>query len=192
MSRKDRSISRETRKRKLEGRSRGDLLFGIGLFIVVVLVAFASVWYGLAPAGQQKQSQDQRTIHLYTLPPNDPTLSTCISQSSIVMRLKVNLRIIINSSEIRIPKNIGVTADCVRPVHTKDASGTVYVESPVNYPYTLKDLFAVWNQIFNKNQLFFLRANENHKIMMTVNGKPNLDYENHVLVDGEQIVITYT
>ncbi len=77
--------------------------------------------------GQQNQSQSLTTVSLYTLPPDDPTLTTCISASKIVMQLKVNLR-----------------------------------------------------------------ADANHKILMTVNGKPSLDYENHVLMDGEQIVIVYT
>lgn len=79
----------------------------------------------------------------------------------------------------------------MRPVHTVDASGTVYVESSINYVFTLKDFFAVWNQHFSKTQLFFFKATGGHSITMTVDGKPNLDYENHVLGDSEQIVITF-
>lgn len=184
-------MKHEKRKRR-EGRSRGDWLFGIGLLIVVIVVAVGSVWYGLRPAGEQVRSQELTTVRLYTLPAGDPTLTTCISPDKISMRLNVHLRIVINNSEIRIPARIGQDQNCVRPVHTKDSSGTIYVESPVNYPYTLKDFFAVWNQLFTKDKLFFLRANDNHKIEMTVNGQQSFDYEDHVLVDGEEIVITYT
>jgi hypothetical protein len=162
------------------------------LLIVVIVVAVGSVWWGLAPVGQQAQSQQQTTVQLYTLPPGDPTLSTCVSQSNVVMRLQVNLRIVINGSRIRIPAKIGDAQGCVRPVHTIDASGMVYVESPINYEFTLKDFFAVWNQHFSKDQLFYFKATGGHTITMTVDGKPNLDYENHVLSDREQIVITFT
>jgi len=191
LSRKDRNTRRERRK-KSEGRSRGDWLFGVGLFVVVILVAVTSVWYGLGPKGQQVAEQQSTTIRLYNLPPGDPTLTTCISQSEIVMRLQVNLRIAINGTDIKIPARIGLSSDCTRPIHTRDASGTIYVESPVDYPYTLRDFFAVWNQIFSKDRLLFLRASGSHKIVMTVDGQPNTDYENHVLHDGEQIVISYT
>lgn len=180
------------KRRKETGYSLGDWLFGIGLLLVVIAVAVGSVWWGLAPRGQQIQSREQSTVQLYTLPPNDPTLTTCISESNVVMRLQVTLKIVINGSQIRIPAKIGDTQSCLRPVHTTDASGTISVESPVNYPYTLKDFFAVWNQHFSKTRIFFFQATGKHTITMTVNGQPSSDYENHVLSDGEQIVITFT
>ena len=108
------------------------------------------------------------------------------------MRLHVTLKIIINGSQIRIPAKIGDSQGCLRPIHTTDASGTISVESPVNYPYTLKDFFAIWNQRFSKNQIFFFQATGKHTITMTVNGQPSSDYQDHVLGDGEQIVITFT
>jgi len=184
--------NREKHEKRHEQNSIGDRLFGIGLFIVVVLIAAATLLYGLAPAGEQVRSAQQSASQLYTLPPGDPTLSLCVSSNQVVMRLQVHLRIIINGTEIRIPARIGMTESCVRPVHTRDSSGTIYVESPVTYPYTLRDFFAVWNQRFSSNELFFLRADAAHKITMTINGSPNSDYENHVLSNGEQIVITYS
>jgi len=184
-------LTKKEKKRKTERRTKGDWIWGLGLLVVVVVVALTSVMYGLGPAGEQVRSQQQTTIQLYTLPLGDPTLTTCVSQDKVVMRLKVNLKIIINNTEIRIPARIGVSEECVRPVHTKDASGTIYVESPIFYPYTLKDFFAVWNQMFSKDRLFFFRATGGHTITMTVNGQPSLEYEDHVLSDGEQIVITY-
>lgn len=108
------------------------------------------------------------------------------------MRLKVNLTMVIGGAAIKIPGRIGVTAQCLRPIHTLDFSGVVYVESPVVYPYALRDFFAVWNQPFSKDRILFLRAGSGHQITMTVNGSPNSEYENHVLRDGEQITITYT
>jgi hypothetical protein len=108
------------------------------------------------------------------------------------MRLEVNLRIVLSNTSIRVPAKIGWSQDCIRPIHPKDASGNIYVESPVDYAYTLKAFFAVWNQVFTRDRLLFLRADANHHILMTVNGQSNAEFENHVLHDGEQIVITYT
>jgi len=192
VSKKDSRHHGEKDKKKNKGYSRGDYLWGIGLLIVVLVVAVGSVWWGLVPVGQQIQSRQQTTVNPNTLPAGDPTLTTCISESNIVMRLKVNLRIFVNNTQIRIPAKIGESPDCIRPVHTRDASGDIYVESPIPYQFTLKDFFAVWKQAFNRNQLFFLRATGAHRIAMTVNGQQTFDYENHILIDGEQIVITYT
>jgi len=192
VSKKDTRHQGQRPKKQNKGRSRGDYLWSIGLLIVVLVVAVGSVWWGLVPVGQQIQSRQQATVNLNTLPADDPTLVTCISENNIVMRLKVNLRIFVNTTQIRIPARVGESADCISPVHTRDASGDIYVESPIAYQFALRDFFAVWKQAFNKNQLLFLRATGTHKILMTVNGQQNFEYENHVLVNGEQIVITYT
>jgi hypothetical protein len=167
---------------------RGDRAFGIVLFIIVVSIALGSVWYGSMPAGQQTQ---QNTITPNGLPSGDPTLTTCISGKPIVLRMKINLRIVLSGTQIKIPAGIGVTPECTRPLRTIDNSGAVYVESPVPYAFTLADFFAVWKQPFNRNQIFFLQAGVAHKINMTVNGLPSSEFENHILQDGEQIVISY-
>jgi predicted ester cyclase len=77
-------------------------------------------------------------------------------------------------------------------MHTLDNSGDVYVESPIYYSYTLGDFFAVWGQVFTNDQILALHADSNHMITMTVNGIPNLQFENHVVAAGEQITITLT
>ena len=175
------------RKRLEKKNSKGDRISGITLFLVIVIIAVGSVWYGLMPADQQLQ-----TTGAYGLPVGDPTLTTCVSSSNVLLKLKVNLRIILNGTQIVIPAKIGVATACIRPLHTLDNSGDVYVDSPVYYAYTLKDFFAVWGQVFTNDQIFTLHASTNHKITMTVNRQPNLDFENHVLTDGDQIVITFT
>ena len=175
-------------RKKLEKKNRkGDRIFGISLALIIVVIAVGSVWYGLMPAGQQLQ-----TTSAYGLPVGDPTLTTCVSPSNVLLKLKVNLRIILNGTQIEIPAKIGVGTGCIRPLHTIDNSGDVYVDSPVYYAFTLKDFFAVWGQVFTNQQIFTLHASANHTITMTVNRQPNFEFENHVLADGDQIVITFT
>ena len=163
---------------------------GILLFIVIVVIAVGSVYYGLMPTGQQPQTKTSAN----GLPAGDPTLTTCVSgsPSNVLLSFKVNIRIILSGVEFKIPAKIGEEAGCTRPLHTLDTSGDVYVTSPVNYPYTLHDFFAVWGQVFTRVQIFTLHADSNHQIMLTVNGKVNNEFEDYVLADGDHIVITFT
>ena len=173
-------------RRRKEEKKNNSRIWGIVLFLVIVTIAVGSIWL-LVPTGPQPQ-----TMNAYTLSAGDPTLTTCVSESNLVLKFKFNIRIILNGTQIIIPNKIGNEAECMRPLHTIDDSGDVYVESPVSYPYTLQDFFVVWGQVFTKDQIFTLHADSNHVITMTVNGVPNYEFENHVLAPGEQITITFT
>jgi hypothetical protein len=166
----------------------GDTLFGIVLFFIVVGIAFASVYYAMPSGNQGQQSALTGT---YSLPPGDPTLAICSTGKNLVLKMKVDLRIILLGKTVKIPARIGMSGGCTRPIYTTDTSGRIYVESPLTYPFALRDFFAVWNEPFNKKQIFSLTASTNHTINMTVNGLPNIEFESHVLHDGEQITIMY-
>ncbi len=166
----------------------GDTLFGIILFFIVIGIVVGSVYVAM-PSGQQTQQSISLTT--YSLPAGDPTLTICTTGNNSVLRMEVSLRIVLLGNAVKIPARIGMAKGCTRPIYTKDLSGTIYIDSPVKYPVALRDFFAVWNEPFNKNQIFSLTASANHPIDMTVNGLPNKDYENHVFQDGEQITITY-
>ena len=176
----------KSRTRKKKEKKNGNRIVGIALFLVIVIIAVGSIWL-LIPPGQQLQ-----TTSAYSLPAGDPTLTTCVSLSDVLLTFKFNIRIILNGTQIIIPAKIGDEAGCTRPMHTIDNSGDVYVESPIYYQYTLGDFFAVWGQVFTKDQILTLHADSNHMITMAVNGIPNLQFENHVVAPGEQITITLT
>ncbi|HZY94649.1 MAG TPA: hypothetical protein VFE98_07315 [Candidatus Bathyarchaeia archaeon] len=53
-----------------------------------------------------------------------------------------------------IPANVGSSANCIRPIHTHDASGTLHVETDVNRNYTLQDFFLIWGKSFNASGIF--------------------------------------
>jgi len=57
--------------------------------------------------------------------------------------------------------------------------------------YHLSDFFAVWGKAFTKEQILDSKADAQHLVKMTVNGKENSDYENLVLKDNDQIIISY-
>lgn len=170
-------------------------MVGVILFLVIVTIAVGSIWLLIPTSPQQSQQSEQlqesQMLGAYTLPAGDPTLTTCVSQSGSVLTFKVNLRIILNGTPIVIPNKIGNKAGCLRPLHTIDDTGDVYVESPVFYSYTLQDFFAVWGQVFTKDQIFTLHADSGHEIRMTVNGVPNSQFQDYVLASGDQITITF-
>jgi len=177
--------SKRRKKDEKKDNNRGKIA-GLILFLVIVIIGVGSVWL-LIPTGQQPQ-----TTTAYGLSAGDPTLTTCVSGSNVLLNFKFNIRIILNGTQIIIPAKIGDEANCIRPLHTVDDSGDVYVESPIYYPYTLGDFFAVWGQVFSKDQIFTLHADSNHVIAMTVNGVPNFEFQNHVVAAGEQITIAFT
>lgn len=101
------------------------------------------------------------------------------------------LTIIIDGQTQTIPTNIGITANCMRPVHTHDASGTIHIETPDNRAVYLRDFFGIWGKAFGRDYIFDKRADAAHRIRMTVNGKNSEEYENLVLRDGDEIIINY-
>jgi hypothetical protein len=130
-------------------------------------------------------------------PTSAPTLSTrdlaltCTTDAATQFHIHPQLNIVVNGQKQVIPANIGITSDCLHPIHTHDDTGTIHVESPEQRDFILGDFFAVWGQPFSKDQILSYKADANHQIIMTVNGRLNTDYENLVLRDLDQIVITY-
>jgi len=102
-----------------------------------------------------------------------------------------HLQIIMNGKNEVVPANIGITADCMHPVHTHDTTGEIHVESPEQADFTLGDFFAVWGKQFSQDQILDYKTDAAHEILMTVDGEPSSGYENLVLQDGQKIVIEY-
>lgn len=154
---------------------------------VVILLAIWVVYSVMQPV-----SPGQQTVTSTSSPaiPGDPTLQICIT-GAVAEHIHPHLQIVVNGQPIVIPANIGISDSCTRPIHTHDASGTIHVESPVSYPFTLHDFFLVWGQPFDSAQILRNHVDSTHTLRMTVNSIPNTQYENYVLQDGDQIVIIY-
>jgi hypothetical protein len=99
------------------------------------------------------------------------------------------LAIFINDVRVTIPAQIGISAGCLRPLHTHDASGMIHIETDVNRTYTLKDFFLIWGNtmndtkytIFNHSQILNYTTDPVHTLTMKVNGVTNNDFENYSL-----------
>ncbi len=180
MSKKARLKGKE-RKQKLEAQKKRESFLGLGLVVVIAIVAVAGALTWLGPSLGRSGSNIE----------GDPTLQVCINDSAVIMHIHPRLRIFVNGQPVPVPANIGISTGCTRPVHTHDSDGVIHVESPVQYPYTLGDFFAAWGQKFSSTTLVGYNADATHKITMTVNGFVNTQFENYVLRDNDDIVLTY-
>ena len=116
---------------------------------------------------------------------------TCTTDMATQFHIHPVLKIIINGQQQEIPANIGVKSACMNALHTHDNKGTLHVESPEKRDFTLADFFAVWNKTYNKDQILDSKVDDTHVIKETVNGTKVQNYENTVLRDKDEIVISY-
>lgn len=175
----------QERKQRVEAAKAKQSTVSWIIIGVIIVAVIGGAWYAFAPV--LTRAGQTTTVGNIT----DPTLTTCIEESALVMHIHVYLSIYINGEPYYIPANIGISQTCTRPIHTHEAGGMIHVESPVAYPYTLGDFFLVWNQPFNKNQILNYTIDSTHKLTMTINGFPNDEFGKHVLQDGERIEIKY-
>lgn len=115
----------------------------------------------------------------------------CTTDMATQFHIHPHLEIVISGQRQVIPANIGISASCMHPLHTHDASGTLHVESPEARDFTLSDFFAVWGKTFNKDQILDSKVDDTHVIRVMVNGQAVNTYENTILRDKDQIVISY-
>jgi len=101
------------------------------------------------------------------------------------------LTIVVNGENVPVPPNIGIRQTCMTVLHTHTPDGVIHVESPEKRDFTLADFFAVWEQPFSKDEILTYKADATHRVRITVDGKEVDTYENTILKDAEQIVISY-
>ena len=146
-------------------------------FVIVVVGLFA--WSNVATR-HKSSSRTDREVAL-----------TCTTDMATQFHIHPILKIIVNGHEQTISANIGIQPACMNSLHTHDTTGVIHVESPERRDFTLADLFAVWKQTFTKDQILAFKVDDTHRIRVTVNGKEVDTYENTVLRDKDQIVISY-
>ncbi len=116
---------------------------------------------------------------------------TCTTDMATQFHIHPILKIVINGEPQEIPTNIGVTPTCMTSLHTHDNSGKIHTESPEKRDFNLGDFFAVWKKTFTKDQILDSKVDDKNIIRLTVNGKEVQDYENTILTDKDEIIISY-
>lgn len=174
-----RQLRREEKQAGLERVSAAKkrktmFVWGIGIFAVALAGFGVFRFFAGAPANSEA----------------DP-LKACVNHGGISMHIHPKLSIFINGEAQEIPKNLGVSQLCMRPMHTHDSSGTLHVEFPRKRDFTLSEFFQAWDKPFSQEQILDFGTGETHEIVLTVNGEKSEAYENLTLRDGDQIEIQY-
>ncbi|MEK7659070.1 MAG: hypothetical protein AAB338_00205 [Patescibacteria group bacterium] len=147
--------------------------------LIIIAVILSAIWLMNSNSAGNREA-------------NFDVMKKCINHVNLGLHIHPYLEIMINGEKQKIPANIGIESlDCMRPVHTHDQSGTLHIEWGRKRDFPLEDFFKVWGKIFNQTQLLDYQADENHEIIMTVNGQRSEEYEKLVMKDGDRIVIIY-
>ena len=172
---------RSDRRMKQARRRRSPALWwGIG---GIGIIAILAVLFAVATSSSRNAAPSRTTREVAL---------ACTTDMATHFHIHPHLAIIINGQPQLIPANIGITSTCLSALHTHDTSGTIHVESPEQRDFTLSDFFAVWQQPFDQNQILDYKADQNHVIQETVNGRAMQSFEQTILHDGDQIVITFS
>lgn len=119
-------------------------------------------------------------------------LDICINEGGpLAKHDHPKLTIMIDSTPMKIPRGVGISSTCTRPIHTHDETGTLHVESPSDRDYTLGDFFKIWGVAFSSDRIFGHINNSTHSLRMTVGGSENSAFDKFVLGDGQEIVLTF-
>lgn len=114
----------------------------------------------------------------------------------------IDLSVFLNGQQLQIPENVGVQSDGSRAAtFTTADTGEIFFTPDAGV--TLGTFFETWRtnaglagnntfSSFSSTELFGEATTATHVIKLFVNGEVSLDYENHVLQDGDEVSIVYT
>ena len=122
-----------------------------------------------------------------------PLGKECLTTHDVAMHFHPYLTILIDGEEYLIPKDSGIdTETCPQAMHmthTHDDTGKIHVEGHTVVDVPLEVFFDVWGKHFDETGIMEYRDGT---VEMTVNGEVNTEYQNLILADGQNIVISYT
>jgi len=122
---------------------------------------------------------------------DDRILEVCLQDhSQNMMHYHATLSIVIRGESQMIPAETGVIPGCMRGIHTHDDTGKLHIETPEAMEARLEHFFQIWEQTFTSTQLLDATIGEGESISLTVDGELVDDPRNHILEDGQELVLT--
>lgn len=119
--------------------------------------------------------------------------TACVQHTGVGLHIHPHLTITIDGAERKIPKDIGVTSACMKPLHTHDDTGTIHVELPVEQEVRLGEFFAIWQQPLSRTRVLDREVSAGDTLHVTVNekdvGSDRTDVGAVPLRDGDRIAI---
>ena len=118
-------------------------------------------------------------------------LEVCLqSHSHDLQHYHANLSIVIRGESRVIPAETGVIPGCMRGIHTHDDTGKLHIETPEAMEARLEHFFQIWEQTFTSTQLLDSTVGSGESISLTVDGELVDDPQNHILEDGQELILT--
>ena len=71
------------------------------------------------------------------------------------------------------------------------ASGKIHIEMDKKYNVPAESFFIIWGETFNENQILDYVVDDNHEIVVTLDGERVDTYEDIVIEDQEVLRIEY-
>ena len=133
----------------------------------------------------------------YLRPNRNFSVDSCIDNLGIAYHIHPQLSMFIQGSRYAIANGIGIQPGCTRPLHTHPdynpatEPAKIHVESPIAREFTLSDFFHVWGQTLTPTQVLGYANDGTNVVRMMVNGVQSTAFGALVLVDAQQIEISY-
>ena len=159
----------------------------MGWVLVATMVGLALIIAGAQLSSQVDEEDDAGNIGGDE---DNRILDVCLqSHSHDLTHYHANLSISIRGENRIIPTSTGVTSTCMSGIHTHDDLGTLHIETPGEMEARLEHFFEIWGQPLSGTQLMEATVGQGESITMTVDGVVVEDYQNHIFVNGQQIII---
>jgi hypothetical protein len=153
---------------------RGTLIFvSLSLGMALILVG-ANLWNSSQPIEE-----------------DDRILEVCLQDhTQDMLHYHATLSIVIRGENRVIPTDTGVMPGCMRGIHTHDDTGKLHIETPEVMEARLEHFFQIWEQPLTSTQLLDVTVGGEETISLTVNGELVDNPRNHILSDGQELVLT--
>ena len=111
-------------------------------------------------------------------------LDKCVTHEEGGIHIHVSLVTVHNRQPQMLPAGIGITHDCMKPLHTHSEDFIIHVEYDEPYEFVMGDFFDVWGE---ENPYI-----NSEVVSISMNGKRyNGNYRELILEDGQNIVIEF-
>ena len=166
------------------------------LSLSALLALLAQEFGGLS--GVNDSDSNEVAALLSTADTPDPLANECVDHSNLGRHDHSMLSIYINGQQREIPTNLGINTDIcnqegasMHTVHTHDDTGRLHIETAADVDMPLGVFFDIWGVHFNETGIFDYRVSNTHELIMTIDGVTNDQFDDYLLVDGEEIVIIF-
>lgn len=159
---------------------------GIGLAISGIVTIFIIYQGTFASSGAINQASTGQNTGEFVL-------EEVHANPALVMHIHSQVEVQNSGQKVVVPAEIGIASELwhdhsldqfgpsralLAPLHTHDESGTIHIESVVNRDYTLGEFLSIWG--IGEDKILKVTSGD---------GEGIADFQNHVLVRNERLVI---